>query len=618
MLGSAVFRTGTAPGGALAGPWVRNPLWTAARAVPSLDLRFADNKSLVDATTGQNLVTFTRASSGTFVGSDGVLRSAVTNLLLRSEEFNDASWGKTGSTVTANATTAPNGTLTADKIVEDNSNGTHVVSQFIPVSGTSYVYSVYAKASERTKLVFSGGGFAAQGFTATFNLSNGTLDANTGSKASIVAVGDNWYRCIVSFTASNATTFAWNLADASGSNTYLGNNTSGLFLWGAQLEQSATVGEYIPTTSTINSAPRFHHNPTTGESLGLLVEEQRVNSIRNNTMVGAVAGTPGTLPTNWANNSAAGVTFSVIGTGTENGITYVDLKAVAASAPAEISFRFEANTQATAASGQSWTASTYLKVQAGSLANITAVAQRVREFNSGGTQVQVTSQDLAVDTTLRRFETTRTLSEATTVSVNSLLAITCTAGAAIDITLRIGLPQLEQGAFATSVIPTTSATVTRAADVASITGSNFSSWYRQDEGTVFSDASVSYAIPATSFPLVASFNDGTSNNRIENGFLTAAVAGYEVTSVGSSQVGLYPAVGSSTRKLATAFQANNFAASVNGGSANTDASGTAPTVDRLRLGDRTGAATTNLFGTIRRLTYWPTRLSNEVLQRITQ
>ena len=189
---------------------------------------------------------------------------------------------------------------------------------------------------------------------------------------------------------------------------------------------------------------------------------------------------------------------------------------------------------------------------------------------------------------------------------------------AIDITIRIGLPQLEQGAFATSAIPTTTAAATRSADVASITGANFSSWYRQDEGTVFSDASVSYAIPATSFPLVASFNDGTSNNRIENGFLTAAVAGYEVTSVGSSQVGLYPAVGSSTRKLATAFQANNFAASVNGGSANTDASGTVPTVDRLRLGDRTGAATTNLFGTIRRLTYWPTRLSNEVLQRITQ
>jgi hypothetical protein len=53
----------------------------------------------------------------------------------------------------------------------------------------------------------------------------------------------------------------------------------GIYLWGAQLEQSTTVGEYIPTTSTINSAPRFDHDPTTGESLGLLVEESRTNLI---------------------------------------------------------------------------------------------------------------------------------------------------------------------------------------------------------------------------------------------------------------------------------------------------------------------------------------------------
>ena len=79
MRGSAAFRVAVAPGGALAGPWVQNSLWTAARAVPSLDLRFAENKSLVDATTGAQLVTFTRASSGTFVGSDGVLQTAATD-----------------------------------------------------------------------------------------------------------------------------------------------------------------------------------------------------------------------------------------------------------------------------------------------------------------------------------------------------------------------------------------------------------------------------------------------------------------------------------------------------------------------------------------------------------
>jgi hypothetical protein len=120
---------------------VGNGLFNSA----SLDLHFAKTKSLVDATTGANLVDFTRASSGTYVDSEGVIRTATTNLLLRSEEFD----------------------------------------QRLGVDGTS-----------------------------------------------------------------------------------------GIYLWGAQLEQSTTVGEYIPTTSTINSAPRFDHDPTTGESLGLLVEEQ--------------------------------------------------------------------------------------------------------------------------------------------------------------------------------------------------------------------------------------------------------------------------------------------------------------------------------------------------------
>jgi hypothetical protein len=62
---------------------VGNGLFNSA----SLDLPFAKTKSLVDATTGANLVDFTRASSGTYVDSEGVIRTATTNLLLRSEEF---------------------------------------------------------------------------------------------------------------------------------------------------------------------------------------------------------------------------------------------------------------------------------------------------------------------------------------------------------------------------------------------------------------------------------------------------------------------------------------------------------------------------------------------------
>ena len=107
---------------------------SAAFKSASLDLKFADNKSLTDAITGSNLVTFTRASSGTFVDSAGVLRSAVTNLLVRSEEFDDAAWLLSGclafgSGSTANATTAPNGSSTADLITQDAGNSLHALSR---------------------------------------------------------------------------------------------------------------------------------------------------------------------------------------------------------------------------------------------------------------------------------------------------------------------------------------------------------------------------------------------------------------------------------------------------------------------------------------------------------
>jgi hypothetical protein len=291
-----------------------------AGQVPSLDLNFAQNKSLIDDYSGTTLVTFTRASSGTYVDSQGVIRTAVTNLLLRSEEF---------------------------------------------------------------------------------------------------------------------------------------------YLWGAQLEQSATVGEYIPTTSTINSAPRFDHNPTTGESLGLLVEEARTNSIANNTMVGAVAGTPGTNPTGWfLTASANSISPEIVGTGVEDGITYVDIRYSGTSTGAS-AFSILASLPAaiTAVTGQSWTGSAYVKLQAGSLSNVTNTLQSVNGRSSIGAGLEFTNATYTPTSDslgVQRRTVSITLANASTERIShTIFNATYASGAAIDITLRIGLPQLEQGAFATSVIPTT-------------------------------------------------------------------------------------------------------------------------------------------------------------------
>jgi type 1 fimbria pilin len=78
-------------------------------------------------TDGSGDLTFTRASSATRVNSDGLIESPRTNLVLYSEEFDNAYWTKTNVTITANATTAPDGNLTADKLVENSVNGNHFI-----------------------------------------------------------------------------------------------------------------------------------------------------------------------------------------------------------------------------------------------------------------------------------------------------------------------------------------------------------------------------------------------------------------------------------------------------------------------------------------------------------
>jgi hypothetical protein len=382
----------------------------------------------------------------------------------------------------------------------------------------------------------------------------------------------------------------------------------------------ASSATFIDSTGTLQTAstdaPRFDHNPTTGESLGLLVEEARTNSIRNNTMVGAVTGTPGTLPTNWTLTGGSGISPSVVGAGTENGIAYIDVQVngtPTASTFANIVF----DTSIVASSGQAWASSVYVKLTAGSLTN-TSIVQEIREVTSLG--VYLTNSTLTVTPTSAALNTqrvllSRTLNNASTTNVRPIVSFQTTNGAAIDFTLRIGLPQLEQGAFATSVIPTTTAAATRAADVATITGSAFSSWYRQDEGTVFAEYRDIGITGANRF--VYQVSDGTGSNRI--GFFVSGT-----TTINNRHVAAGTQVNPTT--LSTILNGRNrHAIACAVGSCNAASGGTLatasspssmPSVTQLSIGALNAGEFLN--ASISRLTYWPTRLPNTTLQRMTQ
>lgn len=397
-----------------------------------------------------------------------------------------------------------------------------------------------------------------------------------------------------------------------------------------QLERGSVATEVSATSGTAYYGPRFDYDHSTLAARGLLIEEARTNSIRNNTMQGAVAGTPGTLPTNWTGNATVdGLSREVVGTGTENGINYIDVRFSGTSGAAGNStlLTFESQTQVVAANGQTWTNSAYLKLAAGTLTNVSLFSLGIRYNNSGGSILTAQNVTLTPTATLTRYTNTLAATDATTAFVNGSLVANFTDSSAVDFTVRIGLPQLEQGAFATSVIPTTTTALTRNADVASMTGTNFSSWYNASEGTLF--ANWTSFIPNGTSPgstYAAGFTDnlastGSAQLVIQNRAVNNQIRVWQSTTGGGLDDFIALTTTTFQGKAAAVYGgAANVTASANGGAAVTMANPIQTTIfNALTIGSASGATTTSgiLNGHIQRIAYYPSRLPNTTLQALT-
>jgi hypothetical protein len=427
-------------------------------------------------------MSFTRASTATRTDSAGNIVSAVPyNIFTYSEQLENILWLKNNITITANADTAPNGLVVADSYLSSVTVGPHPCYQSNVLPSNTYTYSVYVKKvnSRYISLKGAGGRFIWAGVifdldTATVvSIQNNNIPGVTGNVSS---VGGGWYR--ISMTATrNFNDFGLQYA-SSPSNTFgdygdlviAGSGVVDYMLWGMQ----AVVGtEPLPYQETVTrlALPRLDYRNADGtlsSTPRLLLEPQRTNSIRNSTMVGAVAGTPGTAPTNWS-TAPSGLTQTIVGVGTENGLPYIDFRFAGTSSGVVVTIQQEGVLTAAASLGQIWTSSIYCKIISAPNPPL-SYNIRLREGTSGGSFVADGLLTFVPTSILQKFVYTRTNTGATTAFIQPSIVININNGATYDFTIRIAAPQMELGAYATTFIPTTTAAVTRLVD--SFTRSN--------------------------------------------------------------------------------------------------------------------------------------------------
>lgn len=550
---------------------------------PTLDLDFANTRRL------DPRVTFTRSSTATYY--DGSKALAEQNLLLNSQTFN-TTWVASSITF-ATGITDPLGTTTAYTATASGANATVYQSVIIPAD--TFTFSIYIQRVTGT---------------GTINL---TLDGTTMTVASVTG---SWVR----YTATQALT-----AGTYTVGIQIVTSGDAVNIWGAQLEQRSSASAYNVTTTSIVAnyisvlktaainQPRFDVDPVTGESKGLLIEEQRTNLLTYSEQFDNAV---------WVKSPNATATANVItapdGTITCDKISYLGSSTAPQQTVSSLTttYSFSAfvkkgNTSfcrlrlGATVGGSGTSVSVHFNIDTGV---VSAVGATTADFGA------ITASITQATNGFYRISITFTVLTATTSIAYSIIAAQVSGGGSSNgDEIYIWGAQVEVGAFPTSYIPTTSASVTRAADNASMTGTAFSSWYNQSEGTVIAEADYS---STSAYSTVFDVNNGTSANRMR---IIGWNDGTEKQIITESTILQAQFNNTSTTapfKSTISYSLNNIAGSRNGNTPQTDNTALIPSVNQMQLGSF-NLTQFYLNGHIKTIRYYPARVSNAQLQALT-
>ena len=602
---------------------------------PSLNLDFVNNKYL------DPRITFTRSSTAKYFDGKTV-HKAEENLLIRSEEFDNAAWAKTNTTVTANTQVNPFGQSTSETLTETVANATHGTYQSTGiVAGTSYTFSVYAKYSTRqfVQLAFDSSNGFSNNHYANFDVQNGTL-GTVGSSvtANIASIGSGWYRLSITGTSTGSSTaspvyvLTANSSSMAYYGSYTGSTSNSVYIFGAQVEQRSSVGPYQATTtqpitnyqSTLVTAsvnqPRFDHDPVTKECKGLLIEDATTNLLTYS---------EDTTNAIWSKiNSTVSAYNNIISLdGSLSARKLVESTATGAHGLAQ-SF--------SVASGLTYTASAYFKrggqnaaiielastfgtnkwavfdLQNGVVGSLgTAGIAEISSIGNGWYRCSISVQATSTGTGVLNLYIARNSTDSSANYTGDGYSGVYIWGAQLE----------ANSASPSSYVATAGATASRSYDVAYMTGTNFSSWYNQDGGTVYSEFRMDQK-PLTSYfnNFVWNINEPSNSNLIAG---SVDVTGYLRTqsyfngSPVAVNASATPLVNNTLYRIGFSFTQDNFNTSYNSSNIISDTSGPLfKNMTSLYLGSQV-IGSSLLRGHLRRFTYYPKVLTNQELQTLT-